>query len=181
MPAPAQVLRHSIDMSQAQGQQSLQSLIESEKFDLVIYAAGGGPHGSFSAKDFKDHRWSLEVGLVAPMALAWAWLRCRDQNKMGRFVIVGSRIAEESPDPQASSYAAGKHGLVGFVSSLQKELEQNQNKVWLFSPGYMDSEMLPLTAKIRHDGSKLMSTETAAQALLRWVKKNEGTWHRVLN
>jgi short-subunit dehydrogenase len=171
----------SLDMAKSEGQSALQKVILKNQFDLVIYAAGGGPHGDFVDKEFKDHEWALQVGLVTPMALVWSWLKCRDANKKGKFVAVGSRIAEQNPEPQGSSYAASKHGLFGFVRSLQEELKKNQNKVWLFSPGFMDSELLPLTAKIRHDGSKLMSTETAAQALLRWIKKDGGSWHRVLS
>jgi short-subunit dehydrogenase len=159
---------------------NMAAMISEKSFDLVIYNSGGGPHGEFCQKEWKDHSWALNVNLATPMHLCHQWLKSRDSQKLGRFVIVGSRIAEQSPDPLAVSYAAGKHGLVGFVSSIQSELEANQNKVWLFSPGYMDSEMLPHTAHIRHDGSKLMSVDTAAQAMLRWLKK-DGPWHRILN
>jgi len=168
------------DLSQRVDQESLSLLIANEEYDLIIYSAGGGPHGEFRSKEWKDHNWALQVGLLAPMRLCRDWLKHRDESQLGKFIIVGSRIAEQAPDPLAASYAACKHGLVGFISSLQKELEGNQNKVWLFSPGYMDTEMLPKTASVRHDGSKLMSADTAAQALLRWVKK-DGPWHRILN
>jgi short-subunit dehydrogenase len=174
------IVLDSTDMSKPEGQNFAAELIRVEGFDAVIYAAGGGPHGPFAAKDWKDHLWSLHVGLIAPMLLCSEWLKSRKSTQEGRFIIVGSRIAEAQPDPLATSYAAGKHGLFGFVSSIQSELETNKNKVWLFSPGYMDSEMLPPNAHVRHDGRKLLSTDTAAQALLRWLKK-DGPWHRVLN
>jgi short-subunit dehydrogenase len=169
-----------MDMSRAEDQDRLCALISEQLYDLVVYCAGGGPHGPYATKDWKDHAWSLQVGLLAPMKLVSVWLKARQPGSAGRFIIVGSRIAEQSPDPGAASYAAGKHGIMGFVSSLQAELEENQNKVWLFSPGYMDTDLLPKTAKVRHDGSKLMNAETAAQACLRWIKK-DGPWHRVLN
>jgi short-subunit dehydrogenase len=171
------------DLSRSEDQGSLVALLAKEDFDLIIYVAGGGPHGEYGAKEWKDHHWALQVGLMAPMRLVHEWLKNREVQKLksgAKFIIVGSRIAEQSPDPLATSYAASKHGLVGFVSSLQKELEGQTHKVWLFSPGYIDTEMLPKSAHVRHDGSKLMSADTAAQACLRWIKK-EGPWHRVLN
>jgi short-subunit dehydrogenase len=170
----------SADFSKLDDTENVIKLIDN-KYDLVVYCAGGGPHGAFENKQWRDHRWSLDVNLISPMTLAHAWLRQRPKaSGPGRFVIVGSRIAEQNPDPHAASYAAGKHGLYGFVSSLQSELEEGPNKVWLFSPGYIDTALLPTTAKVRHDGSKLMSAETAAQGMLRWLKK-DGPWHRVLN
>jgi short-subunit dehydrogenase len=153
--------------------------LSDSKPDVVVYCAGGGPYGSFATKEWKDHQWSLDLGLTAPMRLTHAWLKARKPTDVGRFVIVGSRVAGLNPDPGASSYAAGKHGLVGFVSSLQKELEDNQNKVLLFSPGYMDTDMLPANAQVRLYGEKILSPETAAQALWRWLKK-ESHWHRVI-
>lgn len=169
----------SLDMSKDADQAKACQILTDLKPDLFIYAAGGGPHGPFREKEWKDHRWAYEVSFAAPIRLTHAWLQARDTNSIGRAVLVGSRIAEKSPDPLSASYAACKHGLLGFVSSVQDELKGN-NRVWLFSPGYMDTDLLPQGASVRHDGSKLMSPDTAAQALLRWVKQ-EGPWHRVLN
>ncbi len=168
------------DMSLIEDQNIVSRLILDEGPDLVIYCAGGGPHGDFASKEWKDHRWAIEVGMAAPLRLLHTWIQCRDKEKMGKFIIVGSRIAESSPDFKAASYAASKHGLLGFIESVQPETKDNQNKVWLFSPGYMDTDMIPATAPVRHDGSKIMGVETAAQALLRWINK-DGPWHRVLN
>lgn len=172
---------HPLDLTKVDDQLKAAGLLQSQGFDLVIYCSGGGPFGDFTSKEWKDHHWALQLNLVAPALLIYHWLVSRKEAKSdGKFVVVGSRIAEQNPDPLASSYAAGKAGLYGLVSSLQTELQENKSKVWLFSPGYMDTKMLPLNAKVRHDGSKLMSPETAAQALLRWLKK-DGPWHRVLN
>jgi short-subunit dehydrogenase len=150
-------------------------------YDLVIYCAGGGPHGEFGKKEWKDHKWAMELNLLAPARLLHSWIhKMSVTNKASKFIAVGSRVAENSPDPLAASYSSGKSGLHGLLNSLQAELENKPYKAWLFSPGYMDTEMLPSTAKVRHDGSKLMSSDAAAQALLRWSKKDE-PWHRVLN
>jgi short-subunit dehydrogenase len=169
----------SLDLSSEKGQEGACQILKKHDFDLVIYSAGGGPHGEFAAKEWKDHFWSLNVNLISPLRLIHTWLEVGSERKSGTFVVVGSRIAENSPDPLAASYGAGKTGLLGFMASLQPELEGKMNRVWLFSPGYMDTDMLPLNAKVRAE-SKLMSADAAAQAMLRWIKK-DGPWHRVLN
>jgi short-subunit dehydrogenase len=175
------IIVETCDLASEAGQLAAENYIQSNKPDLVIYSAGGGPYGNFSLKEWKDHHWALQMGLNAPLRLTHAWLNARKLvENPGRFIIVGSRIAESSPDFGATSYAASKHGLLGFVESLQPELKDSSNKVWLFSPGYINTDMLPPNAQPRLQGAKIMSVETAAQALLRWVKK-DGPWHRVLN
>lgn len=154
-------------------------------YDMVVYSAGGGCYGEFDSKEWKDHLWTLKLNLETPMTLCHSWLNSRASAERC-FVIVGSRIAGMNPDPFAASYAAAKHGLVGFVGSLQKELETRKEKVFLFSPGYMDTEMLPQNAHVRREGRKIMAPEAAALALWRWVLGSYQSgvtpqWHRVLN
>src|SRR3954469_25922036 len=45
----------ALDMSKDKDQDELISIIEKNEFDLVIYCAGGGPHGEFASKEWKDH------------------------------------------------------------------------------------------------------------------------------
>jgi short-subunit dehydrogenase len=171
----------SLDLTTENHQIEACRMLRATEFDLVVYCAGGGPHGEFIKKDWKDHLWALQINQVAPARILHQWLKLRDQMpELAKFVVVGSRVAENKSDPLAASYSSGKSGLYGLINSLQPELENKPFKAWLFSPGYMDTEMLPSTAKVRHDGSKLMSADAAAQAMLRWIKKDE-PWHRVLN
>jgi short-subunit dehydrogenase len=93
---------------------------------------------------------------------------------------VGSAIAELKPDPKAASYAASKSGLHGFVSSLQDELKESAMKIGLFSPGYMDTEMLPSTASVRRNGARINAPLLAAEDLLRWIKEGN-SWHRIFD
>src|ERR1017187_1772613 len=61
-----------LDMSKEDDQVRLEQLVLEKQFDLVIYAAGGGPHGKFAEKNYRDHEWALKVNLMAPMRLARA-------------------------------------------------------------------------------------------------------------
>lgn len=166
-----------LDMSKSEDQKQLIDHMTRTKPDGVIYCTGGGPFGSFKEKSWKDHHWALEVSMIAPITLLHHWMNA---SQSGTFTVVGSRIAEAKPDPKAASYAAAKHGLMGLISSLQSELEDTSLDVRLFSPGYMDTDMLPPNASVRQSSHKILSPETAAQALLRWLKK-DGPWHRVLS
>jgi len=193
--ATADELRNLIDLSPVTVSFERADLTKAETFhdlksriahvDCIVYAAGGGCYGNFSEKEWKDHQWTLQLNLETPMALCHHWLQTKGEGPRF-FIVVGSRIAGMNPDPGAAGYAAAKHGLVGWISSLQKELENRHEKVWLFSPGYMDTEMLPPGAAIRREGRKIMPPEAAAAAFWRWIlgsRQEDVTpqWHRVLN
>ena len=64
--------------------------------------------------------------------------------------LVGSAVAQDKPDPGASSYSSAKHGLKGLCESLQKE--SPKCAIHLFSPGYMDTDLLPANAWPRQQG-----------------------------
>ncbi len=172
---------YNLDMSNVEDQIAVSMNIKDKKYDLLFYVAGGGPHGEYAKKEWKNHQWSLQVNLVAPMGAVHTWLNSREKSSKGKFILIGSHIAERAPDPLASSYAAGKHGLFGFVSSLQSELNGNSNKVWLASPTYLNTDLLPTSAKVRHDGTKILEVDSVAQRILSWVFDENGTWHQVLD
>jgi 2-deoxy-D-gluconate 3-dehydrogenase len=170
-----------LDMSKSLDQELLLEKITEVHYDLILYVAGGGPHGDFEKREWKDHDWALQTSLIAPMKLINTWLRSKTQKGRGRFVVVGSKTAESQPDPRSASYAASKHGLIGLISSLQGELKHSDKKVFLFSPPYMDTQMLPATAIVRHNGAKIISAESAANYLLKWIQEENPNWHFSFN
>ena len=100
--------------------------------------AGGGPHGKFQSKEFKDHLWAYKLNLLFPAELIHWSLR---NLSLKQFVLVGSSVAESNADPLASSYSSAKHGLKGLVSSINAE--GCDFDLRLFSPPYMDTDLLP--------------------------------------
>ena len=65
-------------------------------------------------------------------------------------ILVGSSVAESAADPKAASYCAAKHALRGLFLSLREEYPDWDLR--LFSPGYMDTDMLPPHALVRKKG-----------------------------
>ncbi len=109
----------------------------------LIYMAGGGPYGEFRAKKWSDHQWALNTTFLYPAELIHTILAdSKTWAHLKQMVFVGSAIAEDKPDAMAASYAAAKHALKGLITSIQLENQGNLH-LTLFSPGYMQTELLP--------------------------------------
>lgn len=146
------------------------SQILQKKSSRIIYFAGGGPFGSFSSKDWKDHEWAFKVNFEFPAYLIHQ-LASAKQNQTQQFCIIGSSIAEAAPDPGAASYSAAKHAAVGLVESLQME-DSISFDLRLFSPGYMDTNLLPANAWPRQKVGIVQDPEATAKILLDWLLDN---------
>ncbi|MCK6598122.1 MAG: SDR family NAD(P)-dependent oxidoreductase [Bdellovibrionaceae bacterium] len=114
----------------------------------IFYFAAGGTYGPYGRYEWKDHRWSMNVTFSFPAYLLNYFIK--NHGSLKQIIFVGSQIAESKPDPHAAMYCAGKHALKGLVSSVQ--LENIPFELLLFSPGYMDTQMLPKKAWPREKG-----------------------------
>lgn len=141
-------------------------LLESQRPTRIFYFAGGGPYGNFETKSLKDHYWAFETSFLAPMELIFKGLT---QKGVRQIVMIGSAVAEDLPDPRAASYAAGKHALKGLLSSVWAEERVEPLDLRLYSPSYMDTDLLPPGAAARHsDEITLCSVDDQARHLLQW-------------
>lgn len=124
---------------------------ELQKFNPthIVYVAGGGPYGLFNEKSWQSHQWALNTTFLYPAQLLHSILsNTGSWTNLKQILFVGSSIAESKPDPKAASYASAKHGLKGLVESVQIERGQTLPKVSLFSPGYMQTEMIPINKEV---------------------------------
>jgi short-subunit dehydrogenase len=160
------------DLAKAEEVDGLLQFFDKEQPERVFCVAGGGPHGEFISKDWKDHQWALSVSLLSPLKIAHHCLRSQYCKQV---ILVGSAIAEELPDPLAASYSAAKHGLKGFVSSVVAEGVGTKD-LRLFSPGYLDTAMLPVNAAVRAKG-KVLSPALAAEIFVKWASEPQAAWH----
>lgn len=137
----------------------------------IIYVAGGGPFGPYAAKKWSDHQWAITTTFLYPAELLHRLLSQNESFPSLRQVIfVGSQIAESKPDPNAASYAAAKHALKGLLTTVQ--LEQAQNlKILLFSPGYMQTELIPAGSWPIQQGLAQEAAVVADQ-LIEFIEKN---------
>lgn len=140
-----------------------------------IYCAGGGPYGFFQDQKLSAHEWALNVNFIYPMSL----LHAIAQNliefpRLQMGVFVGSSIAQSQPDIKASSYCAAKHALKGWVETLQKE-NALPFQIKLFSPGYMDTDLLPPHSEPRKSGS-VASVVNIAEELINFIDSVKLNW-----
>ncbi len=160
------------DFSTPEGQFAVLAYLSETPVSQVICMAGGGPYGLFSERKWKDHQWGLEVSFLFPARVAHVLSRLA---KPPQLILVGSAVAENAADPMAASYAAAKHALKGLFLSLKAE-----SPGWdirLFSPGYMDTEMLPPGAAARVKG--VHDPAQVALDLWQWSLSADESGHRL--
>ncbi|MFZ3231275.1 MAG: SDR family NAD(P)-dependent oxidoreductase [Pseudobdellovibrio sp.] len=137
----------------------------------LIYMAGGGPFGEFHKKKWADHLWALNTTFLFPAELLHRIISSPEQwFSLQQIVFVGSEVAESKPDPSAASYAAAKHALKGLISTVQSESLQTP-EIILFSPGYMQTEMLPQNSPPRLSGLA-QTVDLVAKKLIAIIEKN---------
>lgn len=162
----------SMDFSKKEKWDSYIEEILSKDFEHLVYFAGGGPFGDFSSKQWKDHEWSFRVNFEFPAYILHKLSEknlFRSENLTRQIVFIGSSIAESAADPKAASYCAGKHALKGLILSLHAEKSLHFD-LRLFSPGYMDTKMLPANAWPRQEKGKVQATDDISLILFNWLK-----------
>lgn len=161
---PGTVSFYPADFSDTSKWELLIQQMSELKPQRIFYFAAGGPFGEFEKKNWKDHQWAFRVTFEFPAFLLHQFLKTPEQLK--QIVLIGSAIAENQPDPKASAYCAAKHALRGLVTSVQKE--NPPLDVRLFSPGYMDTPLLPANAWPRQQGLA-EKPEKVAEMLWAWI------------
>lgn len=150
-----------LDLAEESGFEKLVGELELFKPDQIFYVAGGGPHGPFQDRPFHSHQWAWKVTFEGAARIChWAL----KQSPRPQVILIGSAICEGRPDPLAASYAAAKHALFGLYSTLRKECPEWDLR--LFSPGYLDTELLPKNSPVRYN--KLWDPGVVASKLIEW-------------
>ncbi len=155
------------DFSSHEDQEKLIEVLSTVPSLGVLYFAGGGPHGKFETKKWSSHRWAYEVNFIFPSKLLYFLLHGRENHL---FTYIGSSVAESSPDPMASSYAAAKHAMKGLLSSIGGENIERNCLLRLFSPSYMDTKMLPASAWPRQKEGLVQPPSEVGERLYNWLE-----------
>lgn len=183
---PSRLTFYSMDFTQPTAVEStLQSLKEFQPHQM-IYCAGGGPYGTFHQKPWHSHLWAFHLNLIFPAHLTHAIISIKDSSfaELKQIIFVGSSVAENHSDPGASSYSAAKHGLRGLIQSLVVEYPFSISNIdlRLFSPPYMNTQLLPKNAKPRQNNFPLAEPDDMACDLLNWAHEpaDSKSWHRII-
>lgn len=157
----------SADFSKEEEWEKIATQLQGLEPDRIFYFAGGGPWGPFNSKKWSSHLWTYRVNLLFPAFLIskFPWVGLKQAT------FVGSAIAENHPDADAASYSSAKHGLKGLITSIQAEKSLPQMDLRLFSPGYLDTPLLPSNAWPRQIPGKVASTAETAVQLGDWIQQ----------
>lgn len=146
--------------------------------DMVIYNAGVSQIGPFSETDMKSHRRVFEINYFAAIAMAHAFLQ--PLRHSGGTHLAISSVAGFAPLHDRTAYAASKHAMQGFFTSLRSEEAAHGVRCLVAAPSFVatnignanrkdDGIVRPGSAS---DGIDYMTPDAAAKVILGGVAKD---------
>ncbi len=108
---------------------------------LVNNAAIQGPIGVLSENDLSDWQQTLQINLIAPVALCRGLIPLMKRSG-GASIINLSGGGATGPRANFSAYATAKAGLVRFSETIAVELKTEGIRVNCIAPGAMKTSML---------------------------------------
>jgi dehydrogenase/reductase SDR family protein 7B len=149
------------------------------RIDVLINNSGMGHRTKALNTSTAIDRKVMEVNFFGTINLTKAVGRVMKQKKSGKLVVVSSIMGKYGM-PLYSTYSASKHALYGYFESLREELYNDNVKVLIVSPGFINTDIS--TKLIREDGSsygvksdaqeKGMSAMDCAKGIIKAVKSN---------
>lgn len=127
-----------IDLSQPSQRENLIADVISEfgKIDILVNNAGLETEGAYAELSWSSIQETIEVNLIAPMALTRLVLPEMLERKSGHIVNIAS-IAAKSGAPYAAVYSGTKAGLAEWARALRLELADTGVHFSTIFPGYV--------------------------------------------
>jgi short-subunit dehydrogenase len=149
--------------------------------DMVVYNAGITHIGLFSESGVDTHRRVMEINHFAAVATARHFLEDIRRSR-GTHLAVSS-VAGFSPLFKRTAYAASKHALEGFFTSLRSEERPHGVRTVVAAPSFVATNIGKPEANgdgLARPGSAadsldLMSPEEAADVILKGLDRNRET------
>jgi short-subunit dehydrogenase len=111
-------------------------MTEFGKIDVLVNNAGLETEGAYTELSWPSIRETIEVNLIAPMALTHLVLMDMLKRKAGHIVNIAS-IAAKSGAPYAATYSGTKAGLSEWTRALRLELAGTGIHFSTIFPGYV--------------------------------------------
>ncbi len=127
-----------IDLRQSSQRENLVADVISKfgKIDVLINNAGLETEGAYAELSWPTIQDTIEVNLIAPMALTRLVLPKMLERKEGHIVNIAS-IAAKSGAPYAATYSGTKAGLAEWTRALRLELANTGVHFSTIFPGYV--------------------------------------------
>jgi NAD(P)-dependent dehydrogenase (short-subunit alcohol dehydrogenase family) len=108
--------------------------------DILVNNAGIAESAPFNRTDLETWRRVIDTNVTSAFLFCKALVPGMIERGYGRIVNIAS-IAGKRGAPYLTAYAASKHALLGFSSSLAMELQSYNIMVNAICPGYVDTPM----------------------------------------
>ncbi|MGH3969087.1 MAG: SDR family oxidoreductase [Mycobacterium sp.] len=135
--------------------------------DVLVCNAGVMWVGPFDEEPDSATQRMLDVnlhGVIRGVRLAAPAMRARGQ---GHIVTIASAAARLSP-PGESTYAATKHGVLGYLVGVREELRGSGVRLSVIMPGVVDTELAVGTAS---GAARLLQPSDVASAVVRTIQR----------
>ncbi|ASZ12682.1 SDR family oxidoreductase [Chitinophaga pendula] len=144
--------------------------------DIMVHNGGISSRSTVAETEMEVHRRVMELDYFSYVALTKALLPHFQQRRNGHFVVMSS-VMGKIGTPLRAAYAGAKHALHGFFDCLRAEVHQDNIKVTVLTPGYIQTNIT--VHAVTKDGSPLgvtsdnikngLSAHKAAQQISRLV------------
>jgi NADP-dependent 3-hydroxy acid dehydrogenase YdfG len=132
--------------------------------DALVNAAGAGILKQFNKIEPSDLDKMLDLNLKGSFYTCQAAINVMKERKSGHICNVVGILGKHSM-AMAAAYCASKFGVVGFSKCMADEVKRYGIKFTLFYLGGIDSPFWD-NAGLKVDRSKMLSTDTAAKAIM---------------
>jgi 3-oxoacyl-[acyl-carrier protein] reductase len=134
------------------------------RVDALVYSAGVAIHGEVATLTTESWDLNFAVNVRGMFLLTRALLPQFLERRSGTIVGISSKLGKEGSALRAA-YAASKHAVIGFTSSVALELKQHGIRVNAICPGPVAT---PLRARNypSEDPRRLTQPEEVAQVIL---------------
>lgn len=162
----AEVLTVPTDITQlAQVETLMQKAVEHfGQIDVLVNAAGAGILKQWNKLEPADLDAMLDLNLKGSFYTSQAAANVMKDQKSGHICNVIGILGKHSM-AMGTAYCASKFGVVGFSKCMADELRRYGVKFTLFYFGGVDSPFWD-NVSLKVDRSKMLSTETAANAIM---------------
>lgn len=143
--------------------------------DILIHNAGISQRSLAEETPFQEEKRLIDLNLMGTIALTKSILPCFLQRHAGHIVVVTSVMGKIGTKFR-SSYAASKHGLIGYFDCLRLELE-DEVQITNIMPGFVNTNIVRNAVSNTFNPNNLnkqgMSPEEFAQKALRAIAKQK--------
>lgn len=134
------------------------------RIDALVNTAGVGILKQFNKIEPDDLNRMLDINLKGSFYTCQAAINVMKDQKIGHICNVVGILGKHSM-AMASAYCASKFGVVGFSKCMADEVKRYGIKFTLFYLGGVDSPFWD-NVGLKVDRSKMLSTDTAAKAII---------------